>query len=286
MATCNMQTNRRRAGKAITHKEASAQAKANGKTVEVVGPYGVTVHEPGETPDKVPRAGKGGAPASEPGKEKRTAARKTASKDAAKGKASTKVDKTPVEGMAAPAQQEEKRGVGRPSVFRPEFCEMLLSFFRIDLEREVEVTKQDKEGKPVTVVEIVLNRFPTLTRFADSIDVTRQTLHDWATAVESDGATLKHPEFSYAYTRAKDLQESLLIEGGMSGVYEPRFASLASKNLIGWRDQIDQTVTATVTQATTDDLNKLYEDGIAKSRAARKAAERRSQPKATYDHQD
>lgn len=275
MATRNTQTNGRRAGKVTAQKEAIAKANAKGKTVAVAGPDGVTVHEPGKTPRKVPRAGKGGAPASEPGKEKRPAARKTASKDAAKGKASTKADKPPVEGTAAPAQQEEKRGVGRPSVFRPEFCQMLLSFFRIDLEREVEVTKQDKEGKPVTVVETVLNRFPTLTRFADSIDVTRQTLHDWATAVEEDGATLKHPEFSYAYARAKDLQESLLIEGGMSGVYEPRFASLASKNLIGWRDQIDQTVTATVTKATTDDLNKLYDEGIAKSRAAREAADAR-----------
>ncbi|KVN83461.1 hypothetical protein [Burkholderia ubonensis] len=274
MATKTITTGGRRAGKTTAMNDQVAQANAKGAAAAVVGREGVTVHEPGKKPRKVPRTQVTDAP--KDGKEKRTAARKTAAKSPAKGKAAPKAVKPPVEPASTPAPAA-KRPVGRPTVYRDEFCNMLLSFFRIDVEREVEVTKQDKDGKPVTVTETVVNRFPTLERFADSINVTRQTLHDWATAVESDGTTLKHPEFSYTYARARDLQAALIQEGGMGGLYESRFATLAAKNLAGWRDQVEQTVTATVTQATVDELDALYADGMAQAEAGRNAVAARRQ---------
>lgn len=296
MATKTITTGGRRAGKTTALNEAISQANAKGATVAVEGPEGVTVHEPGKKPRKVPRTQKAEAPAKAParktaqtaaqkpaaqdGKEKRTAARKTAAKTPVKGKAAPKAGKPPVE-PASTAAPVEKRRVGRPTVYRDEFCDMLLSFFRIDVEKQVEVTKLDKDGRPVTVMETMVNRFPTIERFADSIDVTRQTLHDWATAVTADGVTLKHPEFSYAYARARDLQTALLTEGGLGGHYESRIANLALKNISGWRDQIDQTVTATVTQATADELDKVYQEGIANAEAGRNSvAARRRQAQA------
>jgi hypothetical protein len=297
MATKTITTGGRRAGKTTALKKEIAQANARGETVAVHSRDGVIEHAPGKKPRKVPpthtvtdwpdgeakkRPARKAAqkPAAQDSKEKRTAARKTAAKTPAKGKAAPKAGKPPVE-PASTAAPVEKRRVGRPTVYRDEFCDMLLSYFRIDLEKQVEVTKQDKDGRPVTVTETVVNRFPTLERFADSIDVTRQTLHDWATSVTEDGVTLRHPEFSYTYARARDLQAALLTEGGLGGLYESRIANLALKNIAGWRDQIDQTVTATVTQATADELDKVYQEGIANAEAGRNSvAARRRQAQA------
>lgn len=189
-------------------------------------------------------------------------ARATGSKAPNNTKAEPKVEKPP------------KRGVGRPSSYRPEYCDLLISFFRIDIEKEVEVVKQDKDGKPVTVTETVVNRFPTLERFADTIGVSAQTLRNWTEA---------HADFDFAYRRSRDLQVALLVEGGMGGHYESRFAALAAKNLIGWRDQVEQTVTATVTQATVDELDRLYQQGMAATKAGRNAVAMRRQARERSD---
>ncbi len=198
---------------------------------------------------------------------------KTPRKTPAKGKVAPKARKPPSKPADAPVEvtQEEKRGVGRPTAYRPEFCQQLIDYFRIPVETAEDVSVPDgKGGMKVERIKVV-NTFPTITRFADQLDVTRQTLHDWATAAHADG-TLKHPEFSYAYARARDLQESLLVEGGMSGAYDSRFASLASKNLIGWRDQVEQKIEANVQMAKKEDLDAIYERGIKAAAEARQRA--------------
>jgi hypothetical protein len=237
-------------------------------------------NEPVKQPGKQPRK----APAQK-GKAKPQAARKVPAKKAAKAPARGKGANPLKDGTPAPMPPVEKketasvlkRLVGRPTVYRDEFVDMILVFFRIDIERQVEVTKPGPDGKPMSVTEIVLNRFPTLERFADSIGVTRQTLHDWSVSTEKDGKTLKHPEFSYAYARARDLQAALLQEGGIGGQYESRVATLALKNIAGWREQVEQQVTTTLTTATTDELNAVYAEGIERSRRARAEAEARRQ---------
>lgn len=228
---------------------------------------------PAKAPAKVPAKPRAKAPA-------KTPAKKTAKAPARKG-ANPLKDGTPA--PIPPVEVKEqttavlKRLVGRPTVYRDEFVDMILAWFRIDVERQVEVTKAGPDGRPVTVMETVLNRFPTLERFADSIGVTRQTLHDWSVATEKDGKTLKHPEFSYAYARAKDLQAALLQEGGIGGMYEARLTGLALKNIAGWRDQVDQTVTTTLTTATTDELADVYRQGIERSKRQREESEARKQ---------
>lgn len=99
-----------------------------------------------------------------------------------------------------------RRPVGRPTEYRPDLVPELIFHFDIEVTRAVEVDVVGKDGKTYTEKKIVHNTFPALTRFAAKIGMTRQTLHDWATAKDKDGA-LKHLEFSYAYARAKDAQE-------------------------------------------------------------------------------
>lgn len=84
--------------------------------------------------------------------------------------------------------------------------------------------------------------FPTLAGFAASIGVSRDTLHDWAHAKNVSG-DLRNPSFSDAYKKAKDLQEQNLVRGALTGIYNPTFAIFTAKNVLGWRDKVEQEIT-------------------------------------------
>ncbi|WP_454776668.1 hypothetical protein [Janthinobacterium tructae] len=58
------------------------------------------------------------------------------------------------------------------------------------------------------------------------------------------------------------MQDALLIEGGLSGRYESRFAVFAAKNLIGWKDQIENTAELSIAGATIEQLDQLYREGM------------------------
>ena len=142
--------------------------------------------------------------------------------------------KAEAQGVVVP----EKKQNGRPTVYRDEFADMLVEFFSKPSTEVKTVT--DKQGEDKVVV--VPGDFPTLARFAVSIGITTETLHDWATAKNPDGS-LRKPSFSYAYKKAKDLQQANLVEGTLKGAYNSTFAIFTAKNVLGWRDKIDQEIT-------------------------------------------
>jgi len=148
----------------------------------------------------------------------------------------------------------EKRAVGRPTLFKEEFADDLIKFF--DIQPYKEVIEADGKGGERT--RMLPNKFPTLARFACNCGVTRETLHDWATAKNADGE-LKHPSFSYAYKRAKEYQESLLVEGTMNGAYNAPFAIFSAKNILGWKDKHEQEVTGANSGPLVISLNNLDE---------------------------
>ena len=162
-----------------------------------------------------------------------------------------------------------KRRVGRPTAYRPEFCEMMVDFFDIPLEREVVVDVEDGQGNTVKETRIIVNPFPTFTRFASRIGVSRESLRNWASAKKSDDTPVK-PEFFCAYARARDLQEALLIEGGMSGVYNYKFAILAARNILGWRGRVEHEVKESGSGATVNELDQIYEEGMCRAKEGRK----------------
>lgn len=87
-----------------------------------------------------------------------------------------------------------------------------------------------------------VGEFPTLAGFAGKIGVCRDTLYEWSTAKNPDGSS-KYSEFSYAYKRAKELQEQNLVTGALNGTYNATFAIFTAKNVLGWRDKVEQEVT-------------------------------------------
>jgi hypothetical protein len=135
--------------------------------------------------------------------------------------------------------KKEKHPGGRPTLYKPEYCERMLDYFSIKPYTTLEI--KDNQGQTVQS-KPVPNLFPTLARFAVDIGVTRDTLYEWSTAKNED-ESLKYPEFSYAYKKAKEYQEANLVEGTLNGAYQQTFAIFAAKNILGWRDKTEQELT-------------------------------------------
>jgi hypothetical protein len=162
-----------------------------------------------------------------------------------------------------------KRGVGRPTLYRPEFCQMLVIFFDIPLERDVVFEVENGQGGTFKETRIVVNTFPTFAKFAACIGVSSDTLRKWAKAKNPDGTPVR-PEFFWSYARAHDLQEALLIEGGMSGAYNYKFAILAARNILGWRAHVEQDGEVRMHGATVEKLRHIYEEGMRRAKEGSK----------------
>lgn len=120
---------------------------------------------------------------------------------------------------------------GRPTKYDPKYAGMLMEYFDVPAGYDAEV--ENSKG----VLQSVRHAadFPTFAGFANSIDVHRETLLNWADTDEN-GEPL-NPEFFDAYKKAKDHQERILIQNGLKGGYHPAFAIFTAKNVIGWRDK-------------------------------------------------
>lgn len=117
--------------------------------------------------------------------------------------------------------------VGRPTLYRPEFCEQLLEYADIDPYREIKRVNL-KTGNEY--IETIANDLPSLTGFAKKIGVAVHTIGNWGKA---------HPEFLDATTRAKTMAEHILNINALAGRYNPRYAIFVAKNYTDMRDVKD-----------------------------------------------
>lgn len=96
--------------------------------------------------------------------------------------------------------------MARPTEYRPEYCDQVIAW--------------GEEGKSVTWM-------------AAKLDVSKQTVHNWAAA---------NPEFLDALTRAKTKAQAFWEDLGQSGMYTPAFnASVYTKSMAArfpedWRE--------------------------------------------------
>ena len=96
---------------------------------------------------------------------------------------------------------------GRKTKYKKEYCEGIIEYCR------------GRDGE-----------YRTLERYADSIDVCVDTLHEWKK---------QHKEFSEAYDRAKNVQKAILIEGGLTGRFNTQFAKFVAINCHGMSEKQD-----------------------------------------------
>lgn len=132
---------------------------------------------------------------------------------------------------------------GRPTKYREEYADMLIDFTS-GISQEIYIDRKyydrkvrgefdddirpDKDGYKRHLIKdethkVIATTFPTLERFAFMIDVHKDTLLEWSNAIyptdyreKAKAGKLKYPRFSVAYARAKQMQESILIENGLN----------------------------------------------------------------------
>lgn len=193
----------------------------------------------------VKAAAKKGAAKPKPAKNKRASMRGQAQKMAAKQLAKG---------------DSGKVGQGANCKFKPEYAQRLVKFFQKDAHK---VQTDFKTG----LTTHVFDSWPTFQRFAAEIGVTTDTLHLWATEIDPDTKELRRPEFSASYARAREVQQDLLMQGGMSGAYQSGFATLAAKNILGWKDKVESDNTHVIREVDTAALDAIYNQRLAESAA-------------------
>jgi hypothetical protein len=129
------------------------------------------------------------------------------------------------------------------SKYDPKYCKQLIDFFTVKetytFETKTRSYYPPKDGKPAELKtehkEMVAAPLPFFEDFAFKIGVDRTTLNAWAKT---------HPEFGAAYQRARELRAKLLINGGLRGLYDAKYAQLVSINFdeVGFKNEVDHNV--------------------------------------------
>jgi len=120
--------------------------------------------------------------------------------------------------------------VGRPTDYRPEYCEDIIKFFSRPLTKTVYKTYTTKAGTVIKEPIEKPNELPTIEEYCSSIGIVVSTLHEWRK---------HHPEFSKAYTHAKQLEKDFLVKNGLCDRYNARFAQFVAINCTDMVDKIE-----------------------------------------------
>ncbi len=120
---------------------------------------------------------------------------------------------------------------GRPTKYKPEYCQKIIDFFstppntikEIEHFKNGEVSWKDQK--------IIANKLPTFHEFARSIGVWPNTIKAWCR---------EHNEFLTAFNYAKTLQKYFLIENGLNGCYNSTAFVFTAKNITDMKDHTEQ----------------------------------------------
>jgi len=134
---------------------------------------------------------------------------------------------------------------GRPSKYKPQYCQSLIRFFDIEphFAKDITITKSD--GTQIDKSEETASDIPFFTDWCHSIGISHETMMQW---------TEKHISFLAAYKRAKELQEKVLVTNGLLGLYSPSSFIFTAKNIIGWRDKQEISI-----EEVSDKVTKIVE---------------------------
>jgi len=128
-----------------------------------------------------------------------------------------------------PAKQRHEP-FGRPTKYKPEYCQQLIDFFSVPTTIYEKITIKKKNGEEQIIEKPVANTLPLFQRFISNIGISRDTLSEW---------THKYKDFSDSVKKAKELQEAHLIENGIKGRYDTAFGIFVAKNITTLRDKVD-----------------------------------------------
>ena len=145
-----------------------------------------------------------------------------------------------------------KNDTGRPTKYKPEYCEDIVRYFekcQAEILVDVKFFQPNKNATISTILnplneeetvdagnvkeivqKLVMQRFPTMVRYALSIDSDEDTFLDWDKL---------YKDFLGARRKCKQIQEAILIENWLQGTYNSQFAMFLLKNNHWYKDRQD-----------------------------------------------
>ena len=137
--------------------------------------------------------------------------------------------------------------VGRPTDYKPEYCQMMIDYFNVPLYRTVKTKVKTRHGFNEIEKEVP-NSFPTFEGFTRKVlGKCKQTIHNWLP---------KYPEFLDAYNLCKEIQKDFLIEHGLMDNYNPAFAKFLAVNVTDLRDSQTQIIDQKIQMIDVDSEDK------------------------------
>jgi hypothetical protein len=136
---------------------------------------------------------------------------------------------TNIKAPASLPEKKKKHAGGRPTKYKPSYCQLLIKYFSIDPTIEREITHTNRKGETWSKSDIMGCEFPTFQGFcARVLKINRDTFYAWVK---------KYAEFSDSFARARDFQQEILISNALNGRYNPAFSMFAMKNISDWADK-------------------------------------------------
>jgi hypothetical protein len=118
---------------------------------------------------------------------------------------------------------------GRPTKYKPEYCQALIDYFDKPLYTKVIQQKMSASGVVKDIEVSVATDMPTFEGFAvDICKVCHDTILEWCKV---------HRDFSEAYKRAKEYQKRFVFSHTMNGNYNASFAKFFAINCLGMKEQ-------------------------------------------------
>jgi len=140
---------------------------------------------------------------------------------------------------------------GRPTKYKAEYCEELRKFFSKKRFQKLKTIITGKNDYQKEETKLIANELPTLERFAEKIEVDRDTLSNWGK---------EHKDFFGTIRQCQNIQKDFLIQNGLLGLYQSNFAIFVAKNLTDMRDRQEQDINikGELDISVKDEINKIY----------------------------
>jgi len=129
----------------------------------------------------------------------------------------------------------EKKKNGRPTKYKPEYCQKMIEYFNIEPNYVSKIITTGKNDYSKEEEKLLPSNLPTFEKFASLLDVNTDTLVEWSK---------KHKKFSAAYRKCKDLQKNILVANGLTGLYQGNFAIFVATNFTDMRHKNETDITS------------------------------------------